>query len=74
MQDTIDVSPFRVKDGFYDLTTVFQGIDSDWDYRDMELNLPIWSIGKSKITGRIWGSTSTFFYGRTEDFECVWLR
>jgi hypothetical protein len=73
---TIDVSPFRVKDGIYDLTDVFQGPDSDVDYRDMELNVPIWSMGRSRTTGKIWGSTSTFFYMRDDEFEfeCVWLR
>jgi hypothetical protein len=72
---TIDVSEYRVNETqLYDLTAIFQGEDSDVDYRDMVLDKPIWSIGRHKVTGKIYGSLDFVFYEVSDDYECVWLR
>lgn len=70
----VDVSKCQIFKDLYDLTGVFQGMDSDADYRDLERNLIIMSIGKSKATGKVYGSPTTYFYQPSELYECVWLR
>jgi hypothetical protein len=69
----IDVSKCKMYGQYYDLTFVWQGQDSDVDYRDMRRDLPIWSIGRHKVTGNIYGALNSFFY-LNPDFDCVWLR
>jgi hypothetical protein len=69
----VDVTDYHMFAEFYDLTTVWRGQDSNVDYRDMKRGLPIWSIGRHKSTGKIYGSLYSYFY-LNKDFDCVWLR
>jgi hypothetical protein len=55
--------------GLYKLDSFEDGVD----YCDPEKNLWIWSIGKNLISGEIFASTDTRYYGNPY-FECLWLR
>jgi hypothetical protein len=66
----IDVSKCpRMDDGSYLLQKYVDGVD----YCDRERQEWIWSIGKHKLTGRIFAATDSRFYG-DPNFECLWLR
>ena len=45
----------------------------DIDYCDSSTDAWIWSIGKRKLDGMIFASTTTEFY-QNPQFECLWLR
>jgi hypothetical protein len=45
----------------------------DVDYCDAKTEEWIWSIGKHIETGKIFASTTTFFYQNVA-FTCLWLR
>lgn len=43
------------------------------DYCDAEKEEWIWSIGKHKLSGKIYASKTGKFY-QNPDYECLWLR
>lgn len=72
--EAIDISECpKWMDSFYDVTSVYRGPDSDVDYCDVKKQVWIWSIGRHKVTGKLYASTNTVFY-MNDGFECVWLR
>lgn len=59
-------------DGFYILRRFVENVD----YCDPDLEAWIWSIGRNRITGEIWASSTSQFYSANQDaeWECLFLR
>jgi len=64
----IDVPQFKKEDGSYELPS----FDSKNEYRDStKSNMHLWSIGRCKSTGKIFGSFSAHYF-QNEEYECLY--
>lgn len=71
--EAIDVSGCPRWGKFYEVSGVFRGQDSGVDYCDAKLEEWIWTIGKHKVTRKIYASLGSELY-QNPDIECLWLR
>lgn len=68
--EIIDVSKFpRMDDGSF-LLPIFM---DDVDYCVANTDEWIWSIGKHKLSGRIFAAKDARFY-QNPNYDCLWLR